>query len=64
MRHKSDDYKLTAVQYYLVELKNNISKVLEKIPKEKYRNIFKGAYKRPEKYVSNKKTRKIKKNYL
>ena len=46
------------------ELKNNISKVLEKIPKEKYRNIFKGAYERPEKYVSNKKTRKIKKNYL
>ena len=47
-----------------IELKNNISKVLEKIPKEKYRNIFKGAYERPEKYVSNKKTRKIKKNYL
>ena len=46
------------------EMKNNISKVLEKIPKEKYRNIFKGAYERPEKYVSNKKTRKIKKNYL
>jgi len=46
------------------ELKNNISKVLEKIPNEKYRNIFKGAYERPEKYVSNKKTRKIKKNYL
>ena len=43
------------------ELKNNISKVLEKIPNEKYRNIFKGAYERPEKYVSNKKTRKIKK---
>ena len=38
------------------ELKNNISKVLENIPKEKYRNIFKGAYERPEKYVSNKKT--------
>ena len=32
------------------ELKNNISKELEKIPKEKY--------------VSNKKTLKIKKNYL
>jgi transposase len=27
-----------------IELKNNISKVLEKIPKEKYRNIFKGAH--------------------
>ena len=47
-----------------IELKNNISKVLEKMPKEKYKNIFKGAYERPEKYVSNKKTRKIKKNYL
>jgi hypothetical protein len=29
--------------------------------KEKYENIFKGAYERPEKYVP--KTRKIKKNY-
>jgi len=45
-----------------IELTNNISKVLEKYQK-KYRNI-KGAYERPEKYVSNKKTRKIKKNYL
>ena len=43
-------------------LKENITKV---IPKEKYRNIIKGTYERPEKYVSNKnKTRKIKKNYL
>ena len=33
--------------------------------REKYRNIIKGAYERPEKYVSKKnKTRKIKKNYL
>jgi len=47
-----------------IELKNNISKVLKKIPKEKYKNIFKGAYERHEQYVSNKKTRKIKKNYL
>jgi hypothetical protein len=45
-------------------LKNIISKVLEKIPKEKYINIFQGAYERSEKYLSNKKTRKIKKNYL
>ena len=47
------------------ELKENISKTILNIPKEKYRNIIKGAYERPEKYVSNKnKTRKIKKNYL
>jgi len=32
---------------------------------EKYRNIIKGAYERPEKYVPKKnKTRKIKKKYL
>jgi hypothetical protein len=43
------------------ELKDNITN----IPKDKYRNIIKGAYERPEKYISNKnKTRKIKKNYL
>ena len=42
-----------------------INKTIKHIPKEKYRNIIKGAYERPEKYVSNKnKTRKIKNNYL
>ena len=47
------------------ELKENITKTIRNIPKEKYRNIIKGAYERPEKYVSKKnKTRKIKKNYL
>jgi len=46
-------------------LKENITKVIREIPKEKYRNIIKGAYERPEKYVSKKNnTRKIKKNYL
>jgi hypothetical protein len=44
-------------------LKENISKVMGEIPKEKYENIFKGAYERPEKYVSNNKTRKVKKMY-
>jgi hypothetical protein len=40
-------------------------KVIREIPKEKYKNIIKGTYERPEKYVSKKnKTRKIKKNYL
>ena len=47
------------------ELKQNITKIIRNIPKDKYRNIIKGAYERPEKYISNKnKTRKIKKNYL
>jgi len=47
------------------ELKENITKTILNIPKEKYRNIIKGAYERPEKYISKKNnTRKIKKNYL
>ena len=47
------------------ELKENIINTITNIPKDKYRNIIKGAYERPEKYVSNKnKIRKIKKNYL
>jgi len=47
------------------ELKENITKTIKHIPKEKYRNIINGAYERPEKYVSKKiKTRKIKNNYL
>ena len=47
------------------ELKKNITNTIINIPKEKYRNIIKGAYERPEKYVSKKNnTRKIKKNYL
>ena len=47
------------------ELKRNITKVIQGIPKEKYRNIVKGAYERPEKYISKNKTRKRpKKNYL
>ena len=46
-------------------LKENITKVIREMPKEKYRNIIKGRYERPEKYVSNKNNkRKIKKNYL
>jgi hypothetical protein len=39
------------------ELKENITKTIRNIPKEKYRNIIKGAYERHEKYKS-------KKNYL
>jgi len=47
-----------------IKLKENITKVISEIPKEKYKNIFKGAYERPEKYVPKNKTRKFKKNYL
>jgi hypothetical protein len=47
-----------------IKLKENIENVISKIPKEKYRNIFKGTYERPEKYVAKNNTRKIKKNYL
>ena len=47
------------------KLKENITKTIRTIPNEKYRNIIKGAYERPEKYISKKNhTRKIKKNYL
>ena len=45
-------------------LKENISKVLREIPKEKYTNIFKGAYNRDTTYVkkTSRMTRKLK-NY-
>jgi hypothetical protein len=52
------------VDFLLQELKENIENVISKIPKEKYKNIFKGAYERPEKYISKNKTRKVNKNYL
>ena len=58
---KSRLQKLEGLKYE--NLKENIQKVISEIPKEKYENIFKGAYERPEKYVPKNKTRKIKKNY-
>ena len=58
---KSRLQKLEGLKYD--NLKENIKKVISEIPKEKYENIFKGAYERPEKYVSKNKTRKVKKNY-
>ena len=58
---KSRLQKLDGLTYD--ELKKNIKKVLKEIPREKYENIFKGAYDRPEKYVSKNKTRKNKKQY-
>ena len=57
------NHLLYAVSYQ--HFTNSIINTITNIPKDKYRNIIKGAYERPEKYVSNKnKTRKIKKNYL
>ena len=58
---KSRLQKLEGLKYD--KLKENIQKVLNDIPKEKYENIFKGAYERPEKYIAKHKTQKIKKNY-
>ena len=58
---KSRLQKLEGLKYE--NLKENIQKVISEIPKEKYENIFKSAYERPEKYVPKNKTRKIKKNY-
>lgn len=54
MNHKSDDYKLNDMDYYLTEDKSQ----------EEVCKIFKGAYEIPEKYVEKNKTRKRKlKNY-
>ena len=58
---KSRLQKLEGLKYE--NLKENIQKVIGEIPKEKYENIFKGAYERPDKYVPKNKTRKVKKIY-
>ena len=60
---KSRLQKLDGLTYE--KLKENIEKVIKDIPKEKYENIFKGAYNRREKYVKkpSNRTRKLK-NYL
>ena len=58
---KSRLQKLDGLKYE--KLKENIQKVISEIPNEKYKNIFKGAYERPEKYVPKNKTRKINKLY-
>ena len=60
---KSQLQKLDGLTH--AELKENITNTIMNIPKDKYRNIIKGAYETPEKYVSKKNnTRKIRKNYL
>jgi len=53
---KSRLQKLDGLKYE--NLKENIQKVISEIPKEKYENIFKGAYERPDKYIEKNKTRK------
>ena len=58
---KSRLQKLEGLKYE--NLKENINKVIGEIPKEKYENIFRGAYERPEKYVPKNKTRNVKKIY-
>jgi len=46
---KSWLHKLNGLTY--LELKENISKVIKEIPKEKYENIIKGTYKKPDIYI-------------
>ena len=58
---KSRLQKLEGLKYE--KLKENIQKVISEIPKEKYENIFKCAYERPEKYIPKNKTQKVKKMY-
>lgn len=59
---KSRLTKLDGLEYN--ELKANINRVINNIPKNKYLNIFKGAYNRKEKYIKRSITRKrIPKNY-
>jgi transposase len=59
---KSRLSKLDGLTYN--EIKANINKVISNIPKEKFINIFKGAYERKEKYIKRSITRKkLPKNY-
>jgi len=60
---KSKLHKLNGLKYD--NLKENIVKAIDIIPKEYYKNILEGAYNRKEKYIPNNKTRKNpKKKYL
>ena len=45
------------------KLKENITNVIRGVPKEKYENIFKGAYNRDVVYVKNKTRKQKLKNY-
>ena len=60
--NKNKTITLQELQQKLKDKYKN-AKVIGEIPKEKYENIFKAAYERPEKYVPKNKTRKVKKIY-
>ena len=47
----------------LVKLKNNIRKIINSIPEETYKNLFKGSYNKSEKYIPKKSRKKTLKNY-
>lgn len=53
---KSKLQKFSGLKYE--NLKENIVKAIEIIPKEYYKNILEGAYNRNEKYVPKNNTRK------
>jgi len=53
--------KLGGLKYE--NLKENIVKAIEKIPKDYYKNILEGAYNRKMGYSYKNKTRKIRKKY-
>ena len=46
---KSKLRKLSGIKY--IELKNNITEVLNKIKNDKYKNILKGSYKRDNIFI-------------
>ena len=56
---KSGLQKLEGLKYE--ELKKSIDKVVREIPKDKYKNIIRGTYKRPIGFIkkSSKRTRKL-----
>ena len=61
---KSHLQKLTGLTY--INLKTNIQNVINKIPKEKYKNILNCSYNRSEKYYKKQPSNRNKtlKNYL
>ena len=60
---KSRLQKLNRLKYE--ELNKNIEKVIKEIPKEKYENIIKGTYNKPDIYIKKISNRvKELKNYL
>jgi hypothetical protein len=59
---KSKLQKMNGLRYE--NLKENIEKAIQMIPRDYYKNIVEGAYHRKDKYISKNKTRKIKKKYL